>query len=59
MAVLDLLDGLAYPGDKYSDALFENPGFDNRWLTIRLEGRISNRSVIGARIHVRVGEREK
>jgi hypothetical protein len=51
--------GGAYPGDKYNDALFENPGFDNRWLTIKLEGRASNRSAIGARIHVRVRESEK
>lgn len=51
--------GGAYPGDKYSDALFENPGFDNRWLTIKLEGRVSNRSAIGARIHVRVRESGK
>ena len=53
--------GGAYPGDKYSDALFENPGFGNRWITVKLEGHSSNRSAIGARIHVRVkeGERER
>ena len=48
--------GGAYPGDKYSDALFENPGFGNHWITLKLEGRRSNRSAIGARIHVQVRE---
>ncbi|MDE0859704.1 MAG: CRTAC1 family protein [Akkermansiaceae bacterium] len=42
--------GGAYPGDKYRDALFENPGFGNHSLTVRLVGRKSNRSAIGVRI---------
>ncbi len=44
--------GGALPADKFSDALFENPGFGSRWLTLALEGRRSNRSAIGT--HVRV-----
>ena len=48
--------GGAYPGDKFNDALFENPGFGNHWITIKLEGRQSNRSAIGARIHARIDE---
>ena len=48
--------GGAYPGDKFNDALFENPGFGNHWITVDLEGRSSNRSAIGARIHARIVE---
>ncbi len=44
--------GGAYPGDRFGDALFRNPGFGNRWLALRLVGTESNRSAIGARIRV-------
>jgi hypothetical protein len=44
--------GGAYPGDKFYDALYRNPGFGTRWLTLKLEGRTSNRSAIGARIRI-------
>jgi hypothetical protein len=54
--------GGAYEGDVFQKALFENPGFGNRWITLRLEGVRSNRSAIGARIRVTVdtgaGERD-
>ena len=46
-------------GDKYNDALFENPGFGHHWITLKLVGRKSNRSAIGARIHVKVLENGK
>jgi hypothetical protein len=46
--------GGAYLGDRYNDALFENPGFGHRWLSVRLVGTTSNRSAIGARIRVDV-----
>jgi len=39
-----------YPGDAFANALFENPGFDNHWLAVRLVGRESNTSAIGARL---------
>ena len=42
--------GGAFPGDRFNDALFENPGFENHWITIQLVGERSNRSAIGARI---------
>ena len=45
-----------YPGDAYANALFENPGFQHHWLAVRLEGRRSNRSAIGARIRVEFTE---
>ena len=44
--------GGAFPGDKYYDAVFENPGFDNNWISIHLVGTRSNRSAIGARVKV-------
>ncbi len=44
--------GGAYEGDRYPNALFRNPGHDNATLTLRLEGRRSNRNAIGARIAV-------
>ena len=46
--------GGAFPGDGFGDALFENPGFGNRWLGLLLVGTESNRSAIGARIRVDV-----
>ena len=39
--------------DTYRDALFANPGFGGHWLKVRLVGKTSNRSAIGARIHAR------
>ena len=49
--------GGAYEGDAYRNALFENPGTDgNHWLTLRLEGRRSNRSAIGATVVVELQE---
>ena len=49
--------GGAYPGDKFADALFHNPGFGHHWITVQLVGTRSNRSAIGARIRVEI-ERE-
>jgi hypothetical protein len=49
--------GGAYPGDRFPDALFQNPGFGNRWLTLHLIGVRSNRAAIGARIRVEVLEK--
>ncbi len=45
-----------FPGDDYANALFENPGFGNSWITLRLEGRSANRFGVGARIAVTVRE---
>ena len=39
-----------YPGDKYSNALFQNPGHQNRFLYLKLVGSISNRAAVGARV---------
>ena len=44
--------GGAFLGDKYRDALFENPGHPGRWLSIRLVGTKTNRAAIGARLRL-------
>ena len=28
--------GGAFPGDSFGDVLFENPGFENHWLKVKL-----------------------
>lgn len=48
--------GGAYPGDRYYNALYENPGFGNQWAAIRLVGKRSNRYGVGARIKVEIDE---
>ncbi len=44
--------GGAYEGDAFQNALFENPGHENHWVTLRLEGVRANRDGIGARIEL-------
>jgi hypothetical protein len=34
------------------NVLYKNEGTSNRWLSVKLEGETSNRSAIGARIHL-------
>jgi hypothetical protein len=53
--------GGATQADRARNALFENPGNESRWLTLRLEGVRSNRAAIGARVRVTVegGGRER
>jgi hypothetical protein len=48
--------GGAYPGDRFYDAFFENPGFENNWVAINLIGTQSNRAAIGTRIRVVITE---
>ena len=49
--------GGALKGDAYYDALFENPGFENRhWIEIRLKGVQSNSFGVGARIRAVIEE---
>jgi hypothetical protein len=43
-----------YPGDKFHNALFLNPGHGNHHLAMRLVGSKSNRAAMGARIKVEV-----
>ncbi len=44
--------GGATNGDKYHNILFQNPGQNNHWLTVKLVGQKTNRAAIGARIKV-------
>ena len=46
--------GAAFEGDVYRNALLENPGHGNHWITLFLQGERSNRDAIGARICVRI-----
>lgn len=48
--------GGAFPGDKSTSLLYENPGFGNHTLTLRLVGRTSNRFGVGARIKAEIHE---
>ncbi len=41
-----------YPGDKFHNALFLNPGSENHFITIRLVGTTCNRQAVGARIRI-------
>lgn len=46
--------GGAFEGDVYMNAMFENPGHGNHWVTLMLEGKQSNRMGIGTRIAIEV-----
>ncbi|WP_420581108.1 CRTAC1 family protein [Reichenbachiella sp.] len=46
--------GGAAESDVFQNMLFQNPGFQNNWLTLDLEGTSSNYSAIGAKIEVLV-----
>jgi hypothetical protein len=48
--------GGAYPGDAFQHILFENPGFENHWVKLKLVGRRSNRSAVGAKIRIDIIE---
>ena len=48
--------GGAFEGDGFMNALFENPGFGNNWIALKLEGVTANKSAIGARIKINTKE---
>ena len=45
-----------YQSDDTIDLVFENPGFGNHWIQLKLVGTESNRAAIGARIHIVIDE---
>ena len=47
-----------YPGDKYANVLYENPGFGNNWIGLKLIGTQSNRSGLGARIEIQIRKKD-
>jgi hypothetical protein len=44
--------GGAFSGDKFYSVLYANPGHDQHWVTLKVEGKESNRSAIGARLRI-------
>ena len=48
--------GGAFSGDIFQNALYENPGNDNNWVTFILEGSESNRAAIGTRLKLTVDD---
>ncbi|MBT8400752.1 MAG: CRTAC1 family protein, partial [Rhodothermia bacterium] len=50
--------GGALEGDVFQNLLFENPGHDNAWISLQLQGVASNRDAIGARIRLKLVNRD-
>ena len=48
--------GGALKSDVFTDAVFENPGFGNNWLVVKLVGTESNCFGVGSRIRASVRE---
>ncbi len=46
--------GGAFSGDVFQNVLFENPGNENHWITLKLEGVETNRAAFGTRIKITV-----
>lgn len=46
--------GGAFSGDRYMNALFQNPGSDHAWLKLQFEMGPDRRSVLGTRVRVDV-----
>jgi hypothetical protein len=44
--------GGASPGDRFRSVLFQNPGHKNHWITLKLQGKNTNRPALGARIKI-------
>jgi hypothetical protein len=51
-----LESGGATPGDRAGNLLFQNPGHGRHWVNVKLHGVTTNRSALGARIHLEVRE---
>ncbi len=51
--------GGAYKGDAYENSLYMNPGQNNNhWINLTLQGSVSNKAAIGAKIKVTFKENE-
>jgi hypothetical protein len=44
--------GGAVNGDKFHNAMFQNPGHYNNWVALKLVGEKSNKAAIGARLKI-------
>ena len=49
-----LQSGGLYPGDRFGNVLFENPGHGHHFISVKATGARSNRTAVGTRLHVRV-----
>ncbi|HEY7330577.1 MAG TPA: CRTAC1 family protein [Gemmataceae bacterium] len=51
---IDLFEELggAAPGDRFRSVLFQNPGHNNHWITLKLQGKKTNRPGLGTRIKI-------
>jgi len=49
--IYEVIGGMV-DGDGYRNVLYENPGYGNHWIALKLEGVRANRAAIGARIRV-------
>lgn len=52
------VQGGAFEGDISNCVLFENPGYDNHWITLFLEGKTCNRDAMGAKIKITVNRKD-
>jgi len=50
--------GGAMQGDVFHNMLYENEGNDNHWITLELLGQESNRTAVGAKITLYIGDQE-
>lgn len=55
--VYNVLGG-SYDGDNFMNALFLNPGNDKSWIKLKLQGTVSNKSAIGARVEIQAVNNE-
>jgi hypothetical protein len=53
-ADIHLQAGGFFPGDRFANALFENPGHGRRFLAVQAVGTRTNRAALGTRLHLRV-----
>ncbi|GAA4308167.1 hypothetical protein GCM10023149_01950 [Mucilaginibacter gynuensis] len=44
--------GGAFRGDSYTSSLYENPGYGNNWISMKLEGVKANKAAIGSHIKI-------
>jgi hypothetical protein len=51
---IHMQSGGFFPGDQFSNVLYENPGEEENFLLVKLVGQRSPRSAVGARIHLRL-----
>jgi hypothetical protein len=50
--------GGSYDRDNFMNTLFENPGFNNNWVKLKLSGTLSNRAAIGASVKIVASNQE-